>query len=67
MEEIKNEFHEKDDKLEGKIDSLIKLQQDRLNLEKERLQFDRERLQFEREKAGLARLADPGDDINLDP
>ena len=58
MEELKSEFKESDTKLEGKIDSLIKLQEDRLQLEKQRLKFDRERLQFEHEKAGLPRLPD---------
>ena len=61
MDELKTEFKESDSKLEGKIDNLIKLQQDRLQLEKERLKFDHERLQIEREKAGLPRLPDEGD------
>ena len=64
MDELKSEFKESNSKLEGKIDSLIKLQEDRLQLEKERLQFDKERLQFEHEKAGLPRLPDEGDYVN---
>ena len=61
MDELKSEFRENDTKLEGRIDTLIQIQQERLQLEKDRLKFDRERLQFEREKAGLPRLPDAGD------
>ena len=58
MDEIKSKFKENDSKLEGKIDSLIQLQQERLSLEKEHLKFDREQLQFEHKKAGLPCLPD---------
>ena len=46
IDEVKQDFKDQDDRIDGKIDALIQLQ-------KERLQLDRERLEFEREKAGL--------------
>ena len=46
IDEVKQDFKDQDDQIDGKIDALIQLQ-------KERLQLDRECLEFEREKACL--------------
>ena len=60
FDEVKEEFHTQDAKLDGKIESLITLHKERLAFEKEMqrecLALQKAKLNFEREKAGLAPL-----------
>ena len=42
LEKVVDKWNERDDQMQGNIETLIQLQRDRLNMEQQRLQFERE-------------------------
>ena len=55
FEEVKEEFHTQDAKIDAKIEALINLQKERLEfdkqMQKQKLDLEREKLNFERQKS----------------
>ena len=67
FDEVKEDFHPQDSKLDAKIETLISLQKEKLafekEIQKERMYLEREKLNFKRQKAGLAPLPSASDDF----